>query len=534
MIEKLSLNEVTESEPVFVTEADALRYQAQTHPDHAAIQFRGKQLTYRQLDEHADRVSAGIVASQIDAGSRVGVLTKNSDEYFELLFGLIRANRVIVPINWRLAVSEVAFILNDCETETLFIHSSFTGMLGELRSLVPRLKRMIVMDEPGEQGFAAWRDRQMMHDSACVASVVPDDVMVQFYTSGTTGTPKGVEITHRSSRTMRLLEVGKSADFASWGASDVAIVALPNAHLSGTSWALEWFARGATCVVLEQMDATEFLKAIVQFGVTQLFAVPTVLSMMIEHPLRSRTDFASLKIIYYGGAPIAPQLLAQCMNVFQCQFVQLYGMTETNGVLCYLDPADHDLNRPHLLKSCGKPYPMVKLKIMDAEGGELPRGKVGEICVDTPCLMKGYWKRPEALANVMHGRYFRTGDGGYVDDDGFVYLVDRLKDMIVSGGENIYPAEIQAAARDLTGIADIAVIGIPDERWGEAVMAVIVRSDQTVTEQEIMAFLRGRLAGYKLPKVVKFMDTLPYNASGKLLKRRLREVFVESNVKPSS
>jgi len=194
-------------------------------------------------------------------------------------------------------------------------------------------------------------------------------------------------------------------------------------------------------------------------------------------------------------------------------------------VLCYLSPQDHDLRRPHLLRSCGKPYPMVDLKVMGPDGRQLPPRQIGEICVKTPCLMKGYWSNGQTLDGPMYGEYFRTGDGGFKDEEGFVYLVDRIKDMIVSGGENIYPAEIENVARELTDIKDIAVIGVPNQRWGEAVMAVVVRRSADLTERRILDFIRSRVAGYKVPKSVAFVESLPYNASGKVLKRQLREQF---------
>ena len=509
------------------TEAQALRHHAMVRPEHIAIHFNDRRITYAELDARASQVACGISELGVEPGGRVGVLTKNSDEYFQLLFGLIRANRVAVPINWRLSATEIAYILRDSGTDTLFIGANFRKILDEVRAATPALRNVIVLgDDVAPDGFAAWVNRP--RDPAAWPLPVPasDDVMIQFYTSGTTGRPKGVQITHWASRQMRLLEVGHSEHFAAWGPGDVAIMALPNSHLSGTSWALQWFARGATCVVQEQIDAGEFLRAIQDFRVTQLVAVPTVLLQMLDHPRRPETDLSGLKLIYYGSAPISPQLLERSLKIFGNRFVQLYGMTETNGVLCYLDPRDHDLQRPHLLRSCGKPYPMVDLKIMSPDGVEMPTGQIGEICVKSPSLMKGYWNLPGGgLSNLMWGQYFRTGDGGYVDSDGYVYIVDRLKDMIVSGGENIYPAEIESVARELPSVKDIAVIGVPDERWGEAVMAIVVRRDETLTEEKLLDFLRSRIGGFKVPKSIVFLDALPYNASGKVLKRELRDRY---------
>lgn len=509
-----------------ITEADALHEQAMLRPEHIAIHFQGRRLTYGELDRRATRVAVAIARLGVAPGDRVGVLTKNSDEYFELLFGLIRSGGVAVPVNWRLSLQEVAVILNDAGAVALFIQATFGAMVEPLRKAVPTLRNIIILANDTARGeFAAWRDEQQESDGSRLPSPARSDVMIQFYTSGTTGKPKGVQVTHQTSRQMRRLEVADYETFAAWGPEDVAIVALPNSHLSGTSWALQWFARGATCVLQEQVDAGQFIKAIEEFKVTQLIAVPTVLDLMIEHPLRPSTDLSSLKVIYYGSAPISPTLLEKTLRTFNCRLVQLYGMTETNGVLCYLSSENHDLRRPHLLRSCGKPYPMVDLKIMGPDGRELPPRQIGEICVKTPCLMKGYWDNEQTLKGPMHGEHFRTGDGGFKDEEGFVYLVDRIKDMIVSGGENIYPAEIENVARELTDVKDIAVIGVPDNRWGEAVMAVIVRHSDNLTEQKLLDYIRSRIAGYKVPKSVVFVEALPHNASGKLLKRQLRERF---------
>jgi acyl-CoA synthetase (AMP-forming)/AMP-acid ligase II len=505
-----------------ITEADTIRHLATIQPDHTAMIFNGKRTSYRELDRRASQVAAGIAEVGVPVQKRVGILAKNSDEYFELFFGLVRANRIALPINWRLAVPEIAFILQDAEVTILFIDASFRHLAPELQTLAPGLRKIIILgDADSADSFRTWRDRHSAESVSPVAD--PSDVMIQFYTSGTTGKPKGVQITHYSSQQMRLLEVAAGDDWAKWGPTDVAAVALPNFHLSGTSWSLQWFARGATCVVQEQVDPGLFLQAIQTYGVTHLFAVPTVLGLMLEHPLRHSTDFSSLKLIFYGGAPISPQLLDKCLQAFSCDFIQLYGMTETNGVVCFLSPADHKSGREYLLKSCGKPYPMADLRIMDGSGRELPADKIGEICVKTPAIMKGYWKREVASSDLAHGEFYRTGDAGYKDKEGYVFLVDRLKDMIVSGGENIYPAEIEHVLLDLPGIKEIAVIGVPDDRWGEAAMAIVVRLDPALSEQDILAFARKRIAGYKIPKSVKFIEALPRNAAGKVLKRQLRD-----------
>jgi acyl-CoA synthetase (AMP-forming)/AMP-acid ligase II len=536
--------------PTRVTEADALRHHSQQQPEHAAIIFRDRVTTYRELDSASNRIANGLLAAAGERrvpstarGGRVAVLARNSSDFFELLFGIVKAGMTVLPVNWRLAVPELTTILNDAEAEVLFVEDTFAAVVPQLRASCPTLAHVIVTGEPvhgtGDIGsqvvndparlaaapdslhLATWRATYDEADPDIAAS--PDDIMIQFYTSGTTGDPKGVQISHRSSSAMRRIEVESGEDWMQWNASDVAIVALPNFHLSGTSWALQWLARGATCVVQEQVDPDAFLRAIPRYRVTHLFAVPTVIDMMLASPSVTALDLSSLRVIYYGGAPMSPALLTRALAAFRCSFVQIYGMTENNGTISYLTPSDHSQADPRLLGSCGRPLPSIDLRILDDAGREKRAGEVGEVCIESPSLMSGYWRREALTRSSFHGRHFRTGDAGYRDERGYLFLVDRLKDMIVSGGENIYPAEIERILFRHPAIADVAVVGAPDPRWGEAVVAVIVRRTQELGTDEVIRWVKPHLAAYKAPKRVVFVDALPRNANGKVLKRVLRD-----------
>jgi len=426
-----------------------------------------------------------------------------------------------MPVNWRLSAREIAQILSDAGAKTLFIGAAFAHLLPGLAAHCAGLENVFILGEgEGPNHYLAWRDAQSASDP--LIPVDPADVFLQLYTSGTTGMPKGVQITHAASIRMRSLEVSTGGDWTQWGAEDKVIVAMPNFHVGGTSWALQWFARGATCVVQVQVDPRAMLDAIEQEGITHLFTVPTVLSMMLADASCSQRDFSRLKMIHYGASPISPPLLVDCIKTFGTGFVQYYGMTETNGVVSVLQPHEHDLNDPERLKSVGKPYPGIEIRIMDSEGRELAPGQVGEVCVNTPCLMKGYWQLAQATASSMFGAFYRTGDAGFFNEGGYLFLVDRVKDMIVSGGENIYPIEVENVICEHQAVVEVAVVGIPDPQWGEAVKAFIVTRDETLTQEAILDFLRDKIARYKIPKTVEFIEILPRNASGKLLKRELR------------
>lgn len=503
-----------------VTEADSLALNASVRPDHIAIISGGERTSYRQFDARATQIANGLLTLDLAPKGRVAILARNSATYFELLFGIMRAGMATLPLNWRLAAPEILYILNDAQIECLFYEEGFAEVVEAARQQCPQLRTAISIDGAGPGDLAQWREQQ----STDKPDVHPDpeDVMIQFYTSGTTGHPKGVQISHRSSQAMRQMEAGANEDWQQWTDKDVAIVDLPNFHLSGTSWALQWLARGATIVVHPQVDPEAMLRSIQTHGVTQIMTIPTIVQTILDHPNFESTDTSSLRNVFYGGMRMPAPLLRRARAALGSNFIQIYGMTEHNGSACYLSPADHVRADEDLLKSCGRPLPQVSLRIMDAEGQEMPVGEVGEVCLSSPSLMNGYWNRPDIADEVMFGDYYRTGDAGYRNADGYVFLVDRVKDMIVSGGENIYPAEIERILYEHPGVTEVAVIGIPDERWGEAVKAVAVRSDPALTGEDLIAFARGKIASYKLPKTVDFVDALPRNANGKILKRDLR------------
>jgi len=315
----------------------------------------------------------------------------------------------------------------------------------------------------------------------------------------------------------------------------VNLVAMPLFHIGGGGWATAAMYEGATSVIVRDIDPAALVRVIPEHGITHAFLVPAVLQFMLMVPGVEEADFSSLRVMVYGASPISEKVLASAVETFGCRFWQAYGLTETTGAVVNLPPEDHDLSgsTQHRLRSCGRAGPGVELRIVDvATGEDVPTGEVGEIWVRSPQVMKGYWNLPEETAKVMaEGGWFRSGDAGYLDADGYLYIHDRVKDMIVSGGENVYPAEVENVLMGHPAVADVAVIGVPDTRWGETPKAMIVRaatSDEAdASEAELIAWCRERLAGYKCPTSVHWVEALPRNPSGKVLKKDLRAPFWE-------
>ncbi|MBI1199266.1 MAG: long-chain-fatty-acid--CoA ligase [Phenylobacterium sp.] len=519
--------------PEIRTLGDAPRFHGRTRGRAPAFYFEGESLTYAEFDRRTARVANGLLAEGVRHGSRIAYLGKNSTGYFELLFGAARIGVVLTPVNWRLAEPEVVYITRDADAELLFADGSCMALAAQAAAQAPAIRKVIAMedDAPGCEGFAAWRDRQ--DDGDQQAQVAPDDVAIQLYTSGTTGRPKGVQLSHRAFFAFNAYAgdnpgaFGDDMDWNRWNAEDVSLVAMPVFHISGSGWGVVGVYAGAFTVVLREFDNSAVIEAIRSFRVSKTVLVPTTIQMMLDHPGVSRADFASMTDFLYGASPIPLDLLQRAVEAFGCGFIQLYGMTETCGAVTYLPAADHRAGNPRM-RSAGKPIPGAEIRILDPESdAERPTGEVGEICIRAPTTMRGYWKQSEETARVIRdGGWVRSGDAGYLDADGYLFIRDRVKDMIVSGGENVYPAEVENAIYGHPAVAEVAVIGVPDPKWGEAVKAVVaLKPGQTADPGGIIGWARERIAGYKVPKSVDFVAALPRNASGKVLKRDLREPY---------
>lgn len=503
------------------TIADYLRDHGAQRPDAVALVFEGQETSFAELNRRANRVANGLRAMSLPAGTRVAYLGKNRDVYFEYWLGAILAGLVLVPINWRLAPPEVAYILADSRPALLLIDPDALARLDSVPSC------HILLTEAGQgQLFADWRDAQPDHDPRGEGNYY--DVVLQLYTSGTTGNPKGAMLTNRS--LLGLRDSVPASDLPSWyrwSADDVALVAMPIFHISGSGWGLWSLQHGAKAVIVREFDPHQVLDLITRYRITKIMIVPTALRIVCDNPKAAETDFSFLETIYYGGSAIPLDLLRQAIGVFGCGFAQMYGMTETAGTILGLPPQDHDVEGNARMGSVGLPLPGVDIRILNADGLEVPRGEVGEIAVRSVANMAGYYNRPEATAETIDADgWLRTGDAGRMDADGYVYLADRIKDMIITGGENVYPAEVENVLFSHPDIHDVAVIGVPDPKWGEAVKAVVVPVEGAQPDPAaIIAWTRERIAAYKTPKSIDFRADLPRNPSGKVLRRLLRDEY---------
>jgi acyl-CoA synthetase (AMP-forming)/AMP-acid ligase II len=516
----------------FRTLDEILEYHAATRPEAPALRADDRSWTYRALHDEAGRVARALEAEGIGPQHRVAFLDRNVPEFFPFLFGASRLRAVTLAVNWRLAPAEMEYILNHAEARVLLIGAEFLGHLAKMK--LETVKQVVVLGEGG--GFPCYADWIAPHATAGPAPSPrlpgdPDATCFQLYTSGTTGLPKGVELSHRN--LLSALEIG----VREWAidADAVALVAMPLFHIAGSGLGISVFHAGAEVLLARELVPAQIFSLIEQHRVTNALFVPAVLHLLTSTPGVEKVDFSSMRRIVYGASPISEEVLVRSMKTFGCGFAQVYGLTETAGAITFLPPEDHDPGGPrgHLLRAAGRPWGDVKLRIVDAESRrDLPDGEVGEVWCWSQQNMRGYWRNDEATRAVYpEGRdasglgWFRTGDAGYLRE-GYLYIHDRVKDMIVSGGENIYPAEIENVLMGHPGVADVAVIGVPSDKWGETVKAIVVdRAGAVASDAELLAWCRDRLAGYKCPTSIDRIDALPRNPSGKLLKTVLREPF---------
>ena len=503
--------------------ADIPRVQASRIPDLPALWFEGETTTFGQLEERANQIANGLVSAGLKPGDRVAYLGKNMAVYYEMLFGCAKARATMTGINNRLAPPEMKFILSDCEAKVLFVAAEFYEAAKQIVGECPELKHIIAIDGAHDDwpDFTSWRDRQEKDAPGIVTR--GDDDVIQLYTSGTTGLPKGVMLTNDNYRSV--FEEAAKLDWSAYEQGETVMNAMPLFHVAGCNIGVLATAQGAKTVVLRDIDPKVILDLVEEHKVNHTFWVPAVILMLSQYPGVDERDFSHLKTISYGASPIAEDLLRRAVDLFGAKFTQLYGLTETVGLGTYLPPEAHDPAWGKL-RSCGVPYPSSIVRVVDGNDKPVPTGEVGEIVIRGGFVMKGYWHREEATNEALEGGFFHTGDAGYFDEDGFLFIHDRIKDMIVSGGENVYPAEVENAVFGHPDVADVAVIGVPSEKWGEEVKAIIVRKEGAQSSaEEIIAWTKEKIAGYKCPKSIDFVDALPRNPSGKILRKDLREPF---------
>jgi fatty-acyl-CoA synthase/long-chain acyl-CoA synthetase len=508
---------------------DVVREHAREQGATIAFTYGDEDISFAELDEGANRVANGLAALGVKPGERVAFLGKNHPFYFEALLGAARIGAVMTPVNWRLAPPEVAYILDNCQARVVFVGEGFAEVLASIRGTCPQVEQIIGIDAPDHPGtdYRIWRDG--FSPTPPTHHVRAEDDALQLYTSGTTGKPKGAVMTHGSILSSRDATASGEA-MRGWQEpipGDVTLLAMPCFHISGTGTGIGTMVAGTNSIVLPEYDPAKALDLIANFNISKIFLVPAAIQILLNQPHVSEVDFSRLKFVTYGASPIPLDLMREAMRVLGCGFVQMYGMTETSGTIVALDPEDHVPEGSPRMRSVGKPLAGVELKIIDEAGNEVPAGTVGEIATRSSKNMRGYWNNPDATAATIDAEgWLRTGDAGYLDEDGYLYIHDRVKDMIISGGENVYPAEVENALYSHPKVADVAVIGVPDAKWGEAVKAcVVVKPGEELTEAELIAHARQHIAGYKCPKSVDFIPALPRNPSGKILRRELRAPY---------
>ena len=513
-----------ESRPIPAVLADIVRDRARAGAERVALLFAGDETGYGELDRRANRVANALLAEGLVAGDRVALLAKNSDRFFDLAFGAAKAGMVLTPISFRLALPEIAFIVADAGARLLIVAGEYADTIVDIQDTIPSVERIIVLDGGHESwpAFVDWRDSGAETEPEVAAG--PGDVVMQIYNSGTTGQPKGVQLTNRNFQALfESIAAMSGREIIAWENDEVVNVASPLFHVAGCAWAFLGLLRGARCVVMAEIDPPAILASLAETRTTRALFVPAVILFLLRAPGCRETDFSALKEIYYGASPIPLSVLEEAIEVFDCDFLHLYGMTELTGAVTLLAPEDHDPALGKRVTSCGRPMPGCEIRIVDGQGRDLAAGEIGEIVCRADSIMRGYWNRPEATAEAIRDGWLHTGDAGYFDADGYLFIHDQVGDMIVSGGENIYPAEVESVLMAHPDVAEVAVIGIPDDAWGESVLACVVPvADTAPTLADLQTHARASLAGYKLPRGLELHETLPRNAAGKVLKRKLR------------
>ena len=503
----------------------SLHRNVQQTPNLTATVYRDRVRTYVEHYERVAKLAGAIQGLGVAAGDRVGILSLNSDRYLELLSAIPWAGGVLNPVNIRWSAPEITYSLDESGTTVLFVDDQFAPMVPALQEAQPSLAT-IVFTGDGERPDGMLDFEELLAAAAPVpdADRGGDDLAGLFYTGGTTGFPKGVMLSHRNMVTSAM---GSQATYPFVIPGGTLLHAAPMFHLADlAAWAAQSMV-GGTHVVVPMFEPTSVLAAIQEHGVTNALLVPTMIQVLADHPAVPDHDLSSMRVILYGASPITAAVLDRAAKAFpQADFIQAYGMTELAPVATLLTPEGHQ--DPEKARSAGRATAHSEVRIVDEAGQEVPRGEVGEVVVRGGHVMLGYWNKPEETADALRDGWMHTGDGGRMDDEGYVYIVDRIKDMIISGGENVYSTEVENAIAKHPGVVACAVIGVPDDEWGERVHAVLVMADGAeVTLEELREHTKEHIAGYKAPRSFEVIDALPVSAAGKILKRDLRAPYWE-------
>jgi long-chain acyl-CoA synthetase len=496
-----------------------------SQPDHAATIFGERRRTYREFVDRVARLAGALETLGMGAGDRVGMLALNSDRYLEFFYGTWWGGGAVNPINIRCSSAEIAYSLDDCATRILLVDDQFKHLADEIRCRSKMLRTLVYAgDGVTPEGMLNY-EQLLAH-----ADPVPDtyragtDLAAVMYTGGTTGFPKGVMLSHSNLATNSLAVIAAGITHA----EGRALLIAPLFHAAVGALMHGHVMAGGTCVIAPLFTPVAMLRAIQQHRITHLLLVPTMIQLATDYPQADEYDVSTLRVLTYGGSVISEAVLGRAMKRFpNADFYQAYGMTELSPCATYLEPRDHrEGGKCGLLRSAGRASLATEVRVVDECDVEVPQGTVGEVVVRGATVMLGYWNKADETATALRGGWMHTGDGGYMDENGYLYIVDRMKDMIISGGENVYSAEVENSLALHPAVAVCAVIGIPSDQWGETVHAVVVlKPGASATTDELSAHCRTQIAGFKCPTSIEFRDALPMTGAGKVQKTELRKPF---------
>jgi len=492
----------------------------QQQPDQLMTICGERERTFAEVADRVARLAGALRELKVRAGDRVAMLSLNSDRYSEYLLAVPWADAVLNPVNVRWSLAEIAYSLRDSDSRVLLVDDTFAPMLPALRAEVPDLAIVIhAGDGAVPDGALGYEDLIAGAGPIADARRGGDELAGVFYTGGTTGFPKGVMLSHAN---LAMSWLGSAATGCMGTSGSRTLHTAPMFHLADLAYWGATLLLGGTHVILPGFDPGTVLATIDGQRITDVLLVPTMIQLLVDHPSVTDYDLTSLTSVVYGASPITQAVLERAMKTFpNAGFTQAYGMTELSPVATILSPAEHEQGH---LRSAGRAAPHAEIRVVDPDGAQVPNGTVGEIICRGGHVMGGYWNKPEETQAALRDGWMHTGDGGYLDDQGFLYVVDRIKDMIITGGENVYSAEVENAVARHPAVAQCAVIGLPDPDWGERVHAVVVlHPGATVTLADLREHIKTLIAGYKAPRSLEIAEALPISGTGKVLKRELRK-----------
>ena len=512
---------------------DQVRHWTIYKPNNIMVYEGDRTFTYREIFDRARRLAGGLKKLGIKKGMRVGALMFNHYRWYDLYYGLAAAGCILVPLNYRLAGPEILYQLNDSGCKMLIFDPEFVKVVGDIKGSLKTVEHFVFTGK--EMPFPSVIEYDKLLDAEPFEEdVTEDDVFGIYYTGGTTGLAKGVMLTHKNI----IANAFNLCIHIKLSHEHLAMHAAPMFHLADGASNFAVTLAGGQHVSVKAFDPLAVLKAIQQYKVTCALMVPTMINMLINHPDVGKYDLSSMKLIWYGASPIAPDVLKRAMDVFKCDFCQLYGMTEAGPIVTVLLPEDHlvkpdDPKSMRKLRAAGRVITGVQMRVVDKDGNDAKPGGIGEVYARGNNIMPGYWAKPVETEEVLtRDGWYQTRDLAEIDEEGYIYIVDRAKDMIISGAENIYTVEVENAIYKHPAVLEVAVVAVPDERWGEAVKAcVVLKPGMSAKEEDIINFCKTQIASYKCPKSVDFLDAIPKSGAGKILKRELREKYWKGYVR---